>query len=160
MKLQTSVQPANHSHIRKEKAGDNGMPTGTTLVPELVGKVFEEAPMQLRRRLLEHLLKPLGLLSLVTVCNGAFAEIGMQSGWQRLIVRPQDAQAIQSREVIALVSYVEQVCVQAVDSLAQVLTASPVLASSAAAAMLLAALTRQAQSRSKPDARDFYVNLG
>lgn len=130
------------------------------MVPELVGKVFEEAPVQLRGRLLEHLLKPLGLLSLVTVCNGAFAEIGMQSGWQRLIVRPQDAQAIQSREVITLVSYVEQVCVHAVDSLAQVLTASPVLASSAAAAMLVAALTRQAQNRAKPDTRDFDVSLG
>lgn len=125
-------------------------PTETTdpnLVPALVARVYEEAPVQLRGRLLEQLIKPLGLLSLLAVCNGAFAKATMAADFARFTIRPEDAQSIQTSEVIALVNYVEQVSVQAIDGLAQVLATSPMLASSAAAAMLVALLTRQAQAR-------------
>lgn len=39
-------------------------------IAQLVGQVYEFAPPAERSRLLEHLLKPLGVLSLVAVANG------------------------------------------------------------------------------------------
>lgn len=125
------------------------------LVPELVAKVYEEAPLVVRGRLIEHLLKPLSLLSLVAVANGVFANIALGSGSPVLQVNPEDAQRIGTRDVAALVSHVQQVSVQVVDGLSQILTSSPVLAGSTATAMLLALLAKQAVQRTPIVGNDF-----
>jgi hypothetical protein len=70
-------------------------------IPVLVGKIYDAAPITERCRLLEHLMKPLGALALVGVCNGTFAKIWFRSGWQNLHIRPEDAQTVQGIDVIS-----------------------------------------------------------
>ena len=65
------------------------------LVPALVARVYEEAPPALRGRLLEQLLRPLGLLSLAAVANGIFAKITLGNGWYQLKVNGDDVGRVQ-----------------------------------------------------------------
>lgn len=113
-------------------------------IAQLVGQAFEAAPATERGHLLEHLLKPLGVLSLVVVANGVFAKIRFRGGWPGLSVRPEDALNVQASDVVSLVDFVQQISVEAVDGLAQVLSASPVMAGSAAAALLVTILVQRA----------------
>lgn len=134
--------------------------TGTTAaqadpVPALVAEVYAEAPPLERGRLLEHLLKPLSLLSLAAVANGVFAKITLGNGWSTLKVSPEDASRVGTGDVIALVSHVQQVSVQAIESLSKVISTSPVLTGSAAAAMLLTLLAKQAKNRAPVVSNDF-----
>jgi hypothetical protein len=126
-------------------------------LPALVGKVFEAASPVERGRLLEHLLKPLGILSLVAIANGIFARLTWVNGWSRLTVRPEDTLFIDSQDVVALASRVQQVSMHALEGLSKVVTSSPVLAGSTAAAMLLAILARQKMNRVHSTSNDFDV---
>jgi hypothetical protein len=125
------------------------------LLPALVAKVYAEAPPAVRGRLLEHLLRPLSLLSLAAVANGLFARLTMNDGWVQRSISMDDANQVDSGDVIALVHHVQQVSVQAVESLSKVIIASPVLASSAAAAMLLTLLAKQRRNRAPIVGNDF-----
>ena len=116
-------------------------------IPELVGKIYDAAPATERCRMLEHLMKPLGALALVGVCNGIFAKIWFRSGWHDLHIRPEDAQAVQGIDVIALVDYVQQASAETINGLASLLTTSPMMLYSAAAAMLVTVLVRRTQTR-------------
>ena len=120
-------------------------------IAQLVGQVYELAPPAERSRLLEHLLRPLGVLSLVAIANGIFAKIRFRSGWPDLHVQLEDAQNVQASDVITLVNHVQQVSVHAVDGLAEMLAASPVLAGSAAAALLITVLVQRARTRRAGD---------
>ncbi len=120
-------------------------------IAQLVGQVYEFAPPAERSRLLEHLLRPLGVLSLVAVANGIFAKIRFQGGWPDIHVRPEDAQNVQIGDVITLVNHVQQVSFHAVDGLANMLAASPVMMGSAAAALLMSVLVQRAQTRRASD---------
>jgi hypothetical protein len=113
--------------------------------------VYAEAPPPLKSRLLEQLLKPLGLLSLAAVCNGAFANVALNRSWA---IRPEMAQAVDGDQVMALTAYVQQVSVQAVTGLSQVLTASPVMQGSVAASALVALLIKRSREQPKPSQRD------
>lgn len=115
-------------------------------IAQLVGQVYEAAPPTERSRLIEHLLKPLGVLSLVAIANGIFAKIRFRAGWPDMQVQAEDLNKVQSSDVIALVTRVQQVSVQVVDSLADLLTASPVMTRSAAAALLVTLLLQRARS--------------
>jgi len=115
-------------------------------IAQLVGQVYEAAAPTERSRLIAHLLKPLGVLSLVAVANGIFAKIRFRGGWPDLRVQAEDLRNVQSSDVIALVTRVQQVSVQVVDSLADLLTASPVMTRSAAAALLVTLLLQRAPS--------------
>lgn len=123
-------------------------------IAQLVGQVYESAPPMERSRLLEHLLRPLGVLSLVAVANGIFAEFRFRSGWQDLHVRIEDSQNIRASDVISLVDHVQQVSVESVDGLAQMLAALPVLAGSTAAALLVTVLLQRARTRRAGDGED------
>jgi hypothetical protein len=116
-------------------------------IPELVASVYESAPPAERGRLLEQLLRPLGILSLFGVAGGIFARARLHGGWQDLHIRLEDIQAVRASDVTALVDYAQQVSVEAVDGLAQLLTASPVLSASAAAVLLATLLARRARER-------------
>jgi len=126
-------------------------PVSEAAIAQLVGQVYEIAPPAERRRLLEHLIKPLGVLSLVAVANGIFASIRFRSGWPDLHVRVEDAQNVQARDVITLVNHVQQVSVHAVDGLAQLLLASPVMTGSAAASLLVTLLIQRSRNRRADD---------
>lgn len=120
-------------------------------VPQLVGQVYEAAPAVDRSRMLELLLRPLGVLALVSVADGIFAKIRFRGAWPELNVRLEDAQNVQASDVITLVDYVQQVSVHAVDGLAQVLAGSPLIATSAAAGLLVTLLLQRARSRRSDD---------
>ncbi len=117
------------------------------MLAQMVGKVYETAPVTLQSSLLEHLMRPLGVLALVSIANGTFAKIRFRSSWPDLRVQMADAQNVQVSDVIALVDRVQQVSVEALDGVAQILAASPLMASSAAAAVLVAVLVNRARTR-------------
>jgi hypothetical protein len=120
-------------------------------IAQLVGQVYAGAPADEKTRLLTHLLRPLGVLSLVAVANGLFGKIWFRGGWPNLQIRVEDAQNVQASDVITLVNYVQQVSVGAIDGLADVLAASPVLTGSTAAALLMTVLLQRARSRRASD---------
>lgn len=124
-------------------AGDHAR--GST-IPVLVGKIYDAAPMTERCRLLEHLMKPLGALALVGVSNGIFAKIWFRGGWHNLRIRPEDAETVQGVDVISLVEFVQQSSAETIYGLASLVTTSPLMVYSGAAAMLVAMLARSTQT--------------
>lgn len=120
-------------------------------IAQLVGQVYAIAPPTVRTRLLEHLLKPLGVLSIVAVANGIFASIRFRSSSPDLHVRLEDTQNVQPSDVITLVSHVQQVSIHAVDGLADMLATSPVMTGSAAAVLLMALLVQRSRNRRAED---------
>ncbi|MES2947093.1 MAG: hypothetical protein V4858_00990 [Pseudomonadota bacterium] len=127
------------------------VPVSEAAIAQLVGQVYEIAPPAERSRLLEHLLKPLGVLSLVAIANGIFASIRFRSGWPDLHVRVEDAQNVQPGDVITLASHVQQVSAHAVDGLADMLASSPMMTGSAAAALLMTVLMQRSRNRRAED---------
>jgi len=138
----TQAPAATHTLVHT----DTGIP-----VAQLVAQVYESAPPALRSRLLEQLLKPLGVLSLVAVANGIFANIRFHSGWPDMHIQIEDAQSVQSSDVIALVERVQQVSAESVNGLARMLLDSPLMTSSAAAAVLVTVLMQRARTRREGD---------
>jgi len=128
-------------------------PASEAEIAQLVGQVYALASPTVRTRLLEHLLKPLGVLSLVAIANGIFATIRFRSGSADLHVRVEDAQNVQPGDVITLVNHVQQVSVHAVDGLADMLATSPVMTGSAAAALLMTLLVQRSRNRRAEDRR-------
>lgn len=126
-------------------------PAPETALAQLVAEVYETAPPAERSRLLEHLLRPLGVLALVVIADGIFAKIRFRSGWPDLRVRFEDAQHVRASHVVALVERVQQVSVESLDGLVQLLLASPMMASSAAAVLLVSALLQRAGNRGAVD---------
>ena len=129
---------------------DPGQTVSEVTIAQLVGEVYEAAPAVERGRLLEQLLRPLGVLSVLAVANGIFAKIRFRSGWQDIRVQLDDIQHVRAVDVMALVDYVQQASVESVDGLAQLIAASPLVSTSAAAAMLVTLLV---QSRSQASRR-------
>ena len=119
-------------------------------IAQLVGEVFAAAQPAEKSRLLAHLMKPLGLLSLVAIANGIFAKIRFRASWPDPHVVLEDVQNVQASDVITLVNYVQQVSTTAVDSLTDLLSASPLLTSSAAAALLVQVLMQRAKKPTHP----------
>ena len=116
-------------------------------VPALVAAVYEEAPTAERKRLLEQLLRPLGLLSLMAVANGIFARIGLRGHWTPLQLQADDLHHVQASDVAALADYLQQLGVHTFEGLREVLSTSPSLMSSAAAAILLTVLAQHMQRK-------------
>jgi hypothetical protein len=123
-------------------------------VARLVGEVFEVAPLTERRRLLNQLLPVMGVLSLVAVANGIFARIRFRSDWVSTHVRAEDAAQVRASDVADLVERLQLMRVDAVDGLAHWVVSSPVLASSAAALVLVTVLMQRARTRPLPVERD------
>ena len=123
------------------------------ILSALVGCVYETAPPVEKTRLIAHLMKPLGILSLVAVANGIFAGIRFRGASLDFPVGIDDVQKVQTSDVIALTSHAQQVSVQAVDGLAQILSASHTMMSSAAALLLVQILIRQSCHRRHGDAK-------
>jgi len=126
-------------------------PVSPDTIAQLVGQVYESVPPAEQSRLIEFLLRPLGVLSLVSVANGIFANIRLRSDWSDMHVLPEDAQNVQASDIISLVNHVQQVSVHAVNGLASMLASSPVMTGSAAAALLVTVLVQRAQTRRASD---------
>jgi hypothetical protein len=122
-------------------------PASDLSIPVLVARVYESAPVAERGHLLEPLLQPLGVLSLLGIAGGVFASVRFRSGWQDMHVKLEDVQNVSGSDVIALVEYAQRVSVEALDGLAQMLATSPLLACSAAAGLLVSMLMRRPRTR-------------
>lgn len=129
-----------------------GCQTTELSVGQLVAEVYASSPAHERSRLLAFLLRPLGVLALVTIADGIFAKIRFRSGWPDPHVALDDANRVQPGDIAALVERVQQVSTDAVDGLAAIVAGSPVIASSAAAAVLVAMLVQHASARRVADA--------
>lgn len=117
-------------------------------IAQLVGQVYEAAPPLVQRRLLAQLIQPLGLLSLAAVANGIFASLRFRSAEASNPAGLESVgDSVQTHDVITLVNYVQQVSLQAVDGLAEMLAASPVVTGSTAAAVLISVLVQRARKR-------------
>jgi hypothetical protein len=123
-------------------------PARTEDVAVLVATVFEAAPPPERKRLLELLIRPLGLLSLAVVANGIFAKMGLRSNWTSISVQADDVSSVQRDDVMALALHVQQISSHAFDGMRTVLTNSPTLMGSTAAVLLLTLLTQEYKRRS------------
>ena len=119
----------------------------SSMLTQLIGEVYASAPAVVRSHLLAHLLRPLGVLSLVAVANGIFANIWFRSGGQDMPVRLEDMQNVRVSDVVALVDHVQQVSVDAVNGLAQMLGATSVMTGSVATAVLVTVLVQRARTR-------------
>lgn len=139
-----------HSVASGEPVGD----APEVSVPHLVGKVYESAPPAERSRLLEHLMRPLGVLSLAAVANGVFAKLRFLGGWPELHIRPEDAASIRAEDVTALVEYVQQASSDVMYGLIRVLSESPALSTVAGATLLIAVLASRAR-RHPRESSDF-----
>jgi len=118
-------------------------------LPKLIGQVYESAPLSLRARIIEQLMRPMGVLGLAAIADGIFAGIRLRDRSAFPNVALEDATAIRPSDVVALADWAQQVSSDAINGLAKVISTSPVLASSAAAAILVGLLVR-----SSSDARN------
>ena len=150
----TALAPVECVSCRSTNMSPSSLPTDTPIdltpaVPALVGEVFQASPLEERRRLLEYLLPPLGVLALVTVANGVFASIRFKGVLEDGHIPVEEAARIQASDVVALVDRLQMVSVEAVDGLVHLVAASPSLASTAAGALLLTALSIRIQKTKK-----------
>lgn len=121
------------------------------ILAQLVGKVYESSPVSLQTRLLEQLLRPVGVLSLIAIANGIFAKIRFRAGWPDTSLRSVDVQSVRPADVVALVEHALQGSGAALNGLTHMLTTSPSLSGSGAAAVLLALLMQRTQHRRADD---------
>lgn len=120
----------------------------------LVGGAYEASPFAVRKSLLEQLIRSVGVLGLVTVAGGVFAEIRLRGGWPNVLVNLEDIQRIKKADVVALVDYVQQVSAEALVDVAQMLGSHPALAGSGAVAVLATIMLRRVPDRRRIP-RDF-----
>ncbi len=121
-----------------------------TDVPTLLGQVYAQAPAPLRSTLLDQLLRPLGLLSLVAVAGGAFARLKSRRGWHDGPPALEHLRDISPADVVALVEHVQQVSADAVDAVLRSLATSPLLAGSVTAALLAVLFARRRRAAQAP----------
>jgi hypothetical protein len=117
--------------------------TGVESVPKLIGQIYATAPLTLRARIIEQLMRPLGVLGLTALANGVFASIRLRERTDWLQVAPEDARSVRPSDVVALADWSQQVSNEAIVGLGKIVTSSPMLASTAAAAVLVGILMRR-----------------
>jgi hypothetical protein len=137
------------SSDQQSHVAPDGVGSEAPSISALVSKVYEQSAPEGRRRLLDHLLQPLSLLSLLAVANGVFAKVWFRRGWQDLRIRTEDTALVSPSDVTALVDYVQQGCMDTIDGLVSVVTAAPVASASAAAVLLAATLVARIRARHK-----------
>lgn len=114
-------------------------------LPELVAEVYDEAPAtQERARLLQPMLRALGLLSLAGVAGGVFSWMRLSSATAEAGLGEELLHRVRPTQVMALAEQAQQVDPEVLQRLAGVLQTSPALCATAAATVLLAVLARQA----------------
>jgi hypothetical protein len=97
--------------------------------------------------MLEHLMRPQGILSLMAVANGVFVSIRLRNPAIDPQVALEDTSAVQPNDVVKLADWVQQVSVEAIDGMTLLLSASPVLTRSTAAAVLMSLLIQISKQR-------------
>ncbi len=130
-----------------EAVNDHALPHGTDdqaarNIAELVAAIYASATVGARVRLLEHLLRPLGALSILVVADGIFGRIWFRHGWCEFRIRPEDIAEVRYEHVAALVEHVLQRSADTVYLLPDLLGAMPALDRDSAVDRLWAVLER------------------
>ena len=110
-------------------------------IPELVSQVYYQAPVPLRAKLLECLLRPVGPLALVTIAAGAFGRFLYRLQHNAMPISIEDAARITSDHVLELARYVEQSSPDALLQFGTLIADRPVGFASLSGSALLMALT-------------------
>jgi hypothetical protein len=113
---------------------------GRDVFPPLVSDLYREAPSQLRMKILNCLLRPVGPLALVAVAAGAFASLLPVARWQQLTVSLDDTLRIDASQVLELARYVDQKCPEVFQQIGALLSDSPMVVSTLSSSLLLLAL--------------------
>lgn len=114
-------------------------------IPELVVEVYDEAPaVEDRARLLNPLLAALGILPLASVAGGVFSRLRLADAGVEPGASLERLGQVGSSQVLALVEQAQQADPEAIYGLAGIMQSTPSLCATAAAALLLAVLARQA----------------
>lgn len=138
------MQPLNHRRRATAPPPPTPRaPDASELMPLWVSDVYAESPAELRARLLECLLKPVGVLGLVAVAGGAFAALRQRTGWQRLNVTLDDTLSYTSDQVLELATYLQQSTPDVFSHVADLLVGSPTALTGLSAVLLLHALRRR-----------------
>ena len=121
------------------------------MLTRLVAKVYASAPAAVQSSLLAQLLRPLGILSLLALAGGIFAKMRFHCASPGIHVVLEDARNVRIGDLLILVDHAQQVSGQALDGLAQIITASALMTTSAAAAVLVTVLAARASERRSSD---------
>ncbi len=84
------------------------MTFATLTLPELTASAYRNATSNLRMQILEHLLRPVGVLALVSLAAGAFGEFLRRGDYRRLVILPEDVARISAAQLLELARYVQQ----------------------------------------------------
>lgn len=112
----------------------------------LVGRVYRDAPPVVRKRMIDHLLQPLGVLSLMAVANGAFFRVRLRPEFAGEPGGIAALQAVKSTDVVALVDFVLQVSSECVENLGSLLGPQVGVGAMVSFLVLLAVLKRRRAS--------------
>mgnify|MGYP001791703832 CR=1 FL=1 len=126
-------------------------PVRERMLTQWVAEVFEASAPAERSLIIKRLLLPFGVLSLTTVANGAFARYQFSGDGGEWKSRIEDAMNVRTSDIVALVERAQEISSHAVNGLIDVISKSPVLASSAAASILMMALLQYSQNRRASD---------
>lgn len=136
-----------HPTSRSDPALPEAPPPALPEAPALLGQLYAQAPAPLRSSLLDQLLRPLGLLSLVAVAGGTFARLKSRSGWHDGPPPLEHLRDITPADVVALAEHVQQVSAEVVEALLRSLSNSPMLAGSATAGLIAVLYARRHHRR-------------
>lgn len=129
------------THPRVAAAAEVALPEPREAnVPALVAALYDEAPVGLRQRLVNHLLRPLGPLALVAVATGAFARLLPSERWSGAQAQLDDVLMIRADQVLDLALYVQQKAPEMLWRLPEVIASSPVALGTLSGVLLLTAL--------------------
>lgn len=142
-----------------EEVYQNAAPTAKGhILNQLVVQTYESAPPMLKKSLLEHLMRPLGVLSLVALGTGVFAKLRFRSTLPEMSIRLEDLDLVKSSDVLALLEHVQQVSNTVLVGLAHLVETVPTMASSGVVAVLMTLLLQSAKARRSEDVQKFTLS--
>lgn len=130
---------------RSAARSDPQLPLGArrgqrTQIPKLIAAAYSEATGPLRVKLLECLLRPVGVLGIVAIAAGAFGELLHRGSYKRLDISLDVAARVTKDQTLELACYVEQCSPETFHQIASLLAETPVGIAGVSGSVLLLAL--------------------
>ena len=117
----------------------------------LVARVYGDASAEMRRDMLVSIAKPLGVLSLVAVANGVFSKAVFEDPQTTQHISLEQIPSIAQHDVWTLIDFAYQVSGNAFDGLARLIVASPSVAATTSALLLLTWIAQRRDRRRSTD---------
>ncbi len=115
-------------------------------VPSLVARLFVEAPLQARRRLVACLLATAGPLAIASLADGRFARLLLSPAPSGFRIPLEDVRRLTEGQILALANYAWQACPAVFTRVVDILrTENPLLLQGITGALLLYAMGERAQ---------------